>query len=132
MKLKQKTAEYVGRYFLPDLTEKEEDALRHQELHKLRKSAHVQKMESMVNASHGVPPTEVDKVILAFDGEEAMGGNQAFALLVEDEDGELEIYAVAFLGTMPHPGAIWNLVGKTKDQLLQERFSRVPPRTVLP
>lgn len=131
--MKTKTvSQYAGAYFLPELTAKEENALAHKELHKLRNSAHVQQMESLVNGSHNVPPTEVDKTILAFDGEEAVDGNQAYAYLVEDEDGDLMIYVIPFLGSMPHPAAIYRLTGLTKDQLLQERFARTPPRSVVP
>jgi hypothetical protein len=90
-------------------------------------------MEAMVNASHSVPPTEINQVVLTFEGEEARRGNQAFAYLMEDEeDGELYVFAIPFLGSVPTAEAIWSLVGKTKDQLLQERFNRVPPRTIVP
>jgi hypothetical protein len=131
--MNQEKSYFAGWHPLPDLTAKEEKDLANQQFHKLRKGAHVQAMEQLVNASHSVPPTEINGAVLTFEGEEAQGGDQAYAILNEDpEDGSLTVRSIFFLGAYPDGGAVRALSNKTKDQLIQERFSRVPPRSVLP
>ena len=130
--MNQEKSHYAGFARLPKLTDKEITSLEHKEFHKLRKSEHVQFMENLINTSHAVPPTEVNGAVLAYDGEQAVNGDQAYAMLIENEDGELCFKFIRFLGAQPADEVLYELNGKTKDQLLNERFSHVPPRSVLP
>lgn len=124
---------YGGWYPIPPMTDKEQSDYNKGDHHKVRNSAHVQAMEQLINESHSVPPTEVIGAVFAFDGEDAIGANQAYVVIVEDEDtNDLMIQSCVFLGGYVHGDAIRRLMRMNEDQLLQERFVRTPPRSVLP
>lgn len=130
MKIKQPTAYYAGIKSLHPLSEEEVEDLLKKRWYKVRKTQHVQEMEQLINTSFSVPPTEIDNVILAYEVPGA--ATHQFVLLSEDEDGDPAIIGVRFLGKAPGPEILTPLEGKTKAELIIERFEHVPPRTILP
>lgn len=122
-------SEFGGYHQLPKLTDEEREAFRRQQFHKLRKSKHVQAMESLINESHSVPPDEVDGAVLYYSPEDQGEAYPGYALLMEDEDGDLYVKIINFIGSsLDNP---FILVGMTKEELVKERFTHVPPRSVL-
>lgn len=122
-------SEFGGYHRLPKLTDEEKEAFRRKQFHKLRKSEHVQAMESLINNSHSVPPDEVDGAVLYYSPEDQGEAYPGYALLVEDEEGDLYVKIINFVGSsLEDP---FSLVGKTKEELVKARFEHVPPRALL-
>lgn len=131
MQKTQQQAYYAGPHFLPPLTEQEVEDWKAKRYHLVRKSAHVQAMEQLINASHSVDPTEVHGAVLYYEGEDTSPSGGYILLQEDEEDGDLGFKLVIFLNTGVTPDVINRLEGMTKEQLVQERFRHVPPRSVL-
>lgn len=122
---------FGGPYYLPDLTENETLAFSKNQMDKVRKSAHVQRMEQLIVSSHSTAPTEIDGAVLLCEEEESNGYFQSFIYITEDESNDVVIKSVIFLGGIPEMDTVARIVSMNKSQLLKERFSRVPPRSIL-
>ena len=122
-------SQWGGRHRLPPLTEEEEAAYERKQYHRVRQSDHVQAMEALINESLSVSPSEVDGVVIYFDPEEQEAPFPGYALVKEDEEGDIVVYQVSFVGSaLTDPG---RLLGLTKEQLVKERFEHTPPRSLL-
>lgn len=122
-------AQWAGSHRLPPLTDEEKEAFEAKRYHLVRKSAHVQAMEDLINESHSVPPDEVNGAVLYYEPEEQEASYPGYALLVEDEDGDLLVKQISFVGSaLANP---YDLIGLTKDELVKKRFEHVPPRALL-
>lgn len=123
-------AQWAGGHRLPPLTDEEMEAFEAKRYHVVRKSAHVQAMEDLINESHSVPPDEVNGAVLYYSPEEQEAPYPGYALLLEDEeDGSLLVKQITFVGSAL--AVPYQLIGKTKEELVKARFEHVPPRALL-
>lgn len=122
-------SKWAGWHQLPELTEKEQADYKSKEYHKVRNSAHVQAMEALINESISVDPTEVNGVVLYLTPEDQGAPYPGYALITEDEDGDILVQAIVFVGSsLEDP---YQFLGLTKEELVKKRFAHTPPRTLL-